>query len=191
MPSISSFRRRRGGKGDRRGRGRRSNKYARAARSFGRRARRRRSSRAQARQISKLAGQVGKLLHFPRAGSERRTPRRIVRRRPTAEPLSPERPLTRRRLNTSSLGRLQGIATDATIRSLRLYINARRQAWVDGENPTMDYGAAFTELWNHVQEHRADYRVLAGATFDNTIDLFARLLTTPNLNTADERFERM
>lgn len=83
MP-ITSFRRRRGGKGDKRGRHRRPNKYSRRAKAFGRRARRRRSSYSQSKQISKLASQIG-MGFSPHVPSMHRK-----RKRPPAEPLSQE-----------------------------------------------------------------------------------------------------
>lgn len=179
MPSITSFRRRRGGKGDRRGRHRRSNKFARAARAFGRRVRRRRSSRAQARQISKIASQVGKF--WPTSGPPRinNAPRRLVRRRDEMGPP----PRQRRRLNW------QGPATDAAVRALRVYMNARREAWMDGGRPEIDYAQAVMEIYNHINENSSDYREFIAAGTDYTSSVIARLLE--GFHTGDSRFERM
>jgi len=184
MP-VTSFRRRRGGKGDRRGRHRRPNKFARKAKAFGRRARRRRSAFSQSRQISKLASQIGMrhALLLGAAASGRPAVRRKRARITDHEGFGPRK----RRIVDS----VPGVSSDIAMRGLRLAMNARARRFAPGEAMAWSQEEIAREAIEHVWAHSDDYAFILSEGIGAVKDFVHRFVTNYSFNTGDARFDRV
>lgn len=182
MP-ITSFRRRRGGKGDRRGRNRRPNKYARKAKSFGRRARRRRSARSQSKQISKLASQIGMRHFLALHAAQRRNVRRKRRRITDYEGFEPHK----RRIVDS----VPGVTSDIAFRALRLSMNARGRAFAPGEAMAWSQEEILREAMEHMWAHSDDYSFILKEGIDAVRSFVSRAVSSLSFETGDSRFDRV
>lgn len=183
MP-VTSFRRRRGGKGDRRGRIRRPNKWSRKAKSFGRRARRRRSAWSQSKQISKLASQIG-MRHalLMQAASGRPVVRRKRARINDYEGFR----VHKRRIVDS----VPGVTSDIAMRTLRLAMNARGRRFAPGEAMAWSREEIAREAMEHIYANSDDYAFILSEGISAVRDFVNRFTTDYSFTTGDARFERM